>query len=328
MLVRGEPANIGKAMLLISQLLLDANTTAGPDKQAATDVRILFHKNQAGAIIGKGGATIKQFMADSGAKIRVTTDALPMTTEKSCIIVGTPAQIQIAVEAVVAKLIEHPLPENIESVQYLSNVMPQYAAPQAPYGYGAPQVNPYNPYMVNPAAARAPVVMPQNGPGGDVQMEFELLVPAECGGAIIGKGGQSVKNIKQASECNVSVGEADASAGTRTVKVRGAACKIPVALRMIQDFAEPVGTATQTEAISIPSACSGAVIGKQGRTINEMKGLSGCNISLAEPCAEAPEMRTVNITGTNVAIQIAAFLLRQRCELQNAMVAGLENAPQ
>lgn len=331
MVIRGEPADTGKAMLMITQLILDANKTAPADKQASPEVRVLLHTMQAGSIIGKAGATIKQFMADSGAQIRVSTEPLQGSTEKACIINGDPSQIQAAVEMVLNKLMENPTRDGTESVPYLSGLaaspsgqVPPHmsqslAAAAAYYGYQQqqpPQQNMFNPYMT-PTMTSA-----SSNPDAQVMQQFELLVPTESGGAIIGKGGHAVKSIKQLSECNVSVGEADPNSSTRTVTVKGATSQIPMALNMIRELAEPPGTQPQTEIISIPTTCSGAVIGKQGRAINEMKALSSCNISLAEPSAEAPEMRTVNITGTNIAVQIAAFLVRQKCEQHMSMANG------
>merc|ERR1712194_709189 len=161
-----------------------------------------------------------------------------------------------------------------------------------------------------------------SGDASDAPIQFELTVPHTSGGAIIGKGGHAVKAIKQQSMCNVSVGEADQAAGTRTVTIRGSPTNVPLALGLIRTLAEPVATTQQSENITIPTSCSGAVIGKQGRSINEMKAVSGCGIQLAEPNEEAPEMRTVNITGGMIAVQIAAFLVRQRCEQHNSTVIG------
>lgn len=339
MVIRGEPANVATAILMISQLILDANETSSADKQASPDVRVLLHQIQAGAIIGKAGATIRQIMADSGAQVRVTNDALPGTTEKVCIMVGSPAQLQAACELVLTKLVENPIRESTQTVPYLtspqapqaqqqqqSSFPPQMPEAMAAYysAYGAQAgFNPYMNQQMMMAAASASASQSGQGGAGSALMEYELVVPAEAGGAIIGKGGQAVKAIRQHSDCNVSVGETNG--GTRVVTIKGAANQIPTALNMIKEVAELPGAQPQSEIISIPTSCSGAVIGKGGRAINEIKAMSSCNISLAEPSAEAPEMRTVNITGTNIAVQIAAFLVRQKCEQQNAMASGAGN---
>lgn len=333
--IRGEPEGVAQAMFMITQLILEANTSSPEEKQASPEVRLLIHQLQAGALIGKGGVTIKQLQTDSGAQIRLTTEALPGSTEKACIMNGSPEQIQAACGLVLNKLVENPLRDNTQVQHYLSgmggppqmqmpmggppapNGMPAYYGGAAAYGGmgGMPSMAPMMPAMK--AAAHA-----ASGDASDAPIQFELTVPHTTGGAIIGKGGHAVKSIKQQSMCNVSVGEADQTAGTRIVTIRGNPTHVPLALGLIRTLAEPVATTQQSENITIPTSCSGAVIGKQGRSINEMKAVSGCGIQLAEPSEEAPEMRTVNITGGMIAVQIAAFLVRQRCEQHNSTVIG------
>jgi len=350
MTIRGDANSCATAIGLITQHILQHNETAAEDKQASTDCRLLVHERQAGAILGKAGATIKQIMADSGAHMRLSNEALPGSTDKACSITGTPSQIQDAVLATIQKTEENPLREGTPSVHYLAT--PAAASPPAsPYGASAaPQQqlleqqqlmaaaayfaqsypghpNPYdqmiqqaaaaNPYAPAPGAGAAPT---QTGP----QVQFDLTIAADLAGAVIGKGGAGCNNIKAQTGCNVSVGDAT-STGTRAVAVRGPQDAIGAALGMIRQLAEPQGSMAPTavtETMTIPSAMSGAVIGKGGKTIKDIKSQSGCHIQLAEPSAEAPDTRTVSMTGGPIAIQIATYLVQQKCEAQSAFLSG------
>lgn len=342
MVITGEPANAAKAMLLISQAVLEANQAASEEKQVATDARILVHTRQAGAIIGKAGVTIKQIMADSGATIRMSNDCLAGSTDKACEIKGTPEQIEQATALILTKLQEFPLKEGTETVHYLSAAQPPqaaanpYAAQAAafanPYAQAAP--SPYgafagmagmpgmagNPYGA-PAVAPARSALASGTPGQFAQVE--LSIPANLGGAVIGKGGQAAKSIKQATACNVSVGDTDAETQMRMVTLKGTSDKIPGALRMVRGLLEPFEDGTpQTHQLAIPSNLAGTVIGKGGKAIVEMKGVSGCTIKVMDADPQVPDTRNVTITGSSAGVQIAAYLVQQKCDEAAAGVAA------
>jgi len=71
----------------------------------------------------------------------------------------------------------------------------------------------------------------------------------------------------------------------------------------------------------IPKACSGAVIGRGGSIISQIKLQSGTQISIAD-AAPGSEDRVVSITGAPQAIQSAMFMIRQRVDAQNAIMAA------
>ena len=57
-------------------------------------IRLLVPRNSVGALIGKGGVVIKSTQEDTGARLQVSNEPLPSSTEKTLTIVGTPDQIQ------------------------------------------------------------------------------------------------------------------------------------------------------------------------------------------------------------------------------------------
>lgn len=66
-----------------------------------------------------------------------------------------------------------------------------------------------------------------------------------------------------------------------------------------------------TQQIYIPNDMVGAIIGKGGQKINEIRQLSGSVIKINEPQDNSNE-RLVTITGTSDCNQMALYLLYQR----------------
>ena len=70
---------------------------------------------------------------------------------------------------------------------------------------------------------------------------------------------------------------------------------------------------TVTQQIYIPNDMVGAIIGKGGQKINEIRQLSGSVIKINEPQDNSNE-RLVTITGTQECNQMALYMLYQRLE--------------
>lgn len=70
----------------------------------------------------------------------------------------------------------------------------------------------------------------------------------------------------------------------------------------------------KTERVPIASNRAGALIGKQGSTMKQITALSGCAISIGDAEETNPEERVITIKGTDLAVQYAIILIRQRLE--------------
>jgi heterogeneous nuclear rnp K-like protein 2 len=73
----------------------------------------------------------------------------------------------------------------------------------------------------------------------------------------------------------------------------------------------PVPGAPMTQQIYIPNDMVGAIIGKGGAKINEIRQLSGSVIKINEPQDNSNE-RLVTITGTQECNQMALYMLYSR----------------
>lgn len=89
--IQGTTEQIAKATQMISELVNKSGAGSGAEM-------FYMHvpSNKTGLVIGKGGETIKQICAESGAHVELSRDPPPNASEKVFIIKGTPYQIHHA----------------------------------------------------------------------------------------------------------------------------------------------------------------------------------------------------------------------------------------
>lgn len=89
-IIQGTPDQIQRATHMISDLVNKSG-------EGGSDVFYMhIPSTKTGLVIGRGGETIKQICAESGAHVELSRDAPPSATEKVFIIKGTPYQIHHA----------------------------------------------------------------------------------------------------------------------------------------------------------------------------------------------------------------------------------------
>ena len=141
----------------------------------STQLRLLVPAALCGAVIGKGGATIRSFAEDSKAAITVSSQDKqpPGVLDRVVRVTGGPEQLLRAVALLLTKLAENPNYARFTS---------------ATVSYAAPAVGPA---PSAPFAASLPAVPTSgSGPKGQQRVEVTVSVPEGRVGAIIGKGGE------------------------------------------------------------------------------------------------------------------------------------------
>lgn len=78
----------------------EINQIANLKSESYTEIRMLIHQSVCGAIIGRGGETIKKLRAETHTAIRMNGDACPNSTDRVCQIAGDPGNVGAALEAV------------------------------------------------------------------------------------------------------------------------------------------------------------------------------------------------------------------------------------
>lgn len=187
----GSPEQIQRATAMITDLVNRAisqdqngGMRMGMGNEAADVFYMHVPANKTGLVIGKGGETIKQISAESGARVELSRDPAPSDAEKVFVVRGTPYQIHHAQHLIRIKVGDiqpgTPVPPFTGSIPGVANE-PQFAYP----GFSQPAqpasadqnaawaayyssqyfTNPANPYgggfQTSAASVAAPAAAPQ-----------------------------------------------------------------------------------------------------------------------------------------------------------------------
>ncbi|XP_049643231.1 RNA-binding protein Nova-2 [Suncus etruscus] len=127
--------------------ILQPQTTMNPDR--AKQAKLIVPNSTAGLIIGKGGATVKAVMEQSGAWVQLSQKPEGVNLQERVVTVsGEPEQVHKAVGAIVQKVQEDPQSSSCLNISY-ANVA-------GPVANSNPTGSPYaSPADVLPAAAAA-----------------------------------------------------------------------------------------------------------------------------------------------------------------------------
>ncbi|KAL8910929.1 MAG: hypothetical protein Q9171_003834 [Xanthocarpia ochracea] len=156
----------------------------------------------------------------------------------------------------------------------------------------------------------------------------QILVPNRTVGLIIGRGGETIRDLQERSGCHVNiVGEEKSVNGFRPVNLIGTPTAAAVARQLIDEIVEsdtknmnaqnannrdmgrgpPMfggGDDKINDNIVVPSEAVGMIIGKGGETIKDMQQTTGCKINVSQPNGRDIE-RDIGLVGSRVAIEAA-----------------------
>ncbi|KAM7250985.1 hypothetical protein ACFE04_022868 [Oxalis oulophora] len=244
-------------------------------------VRMLVPADQIGCVIGKGGQVIQNIRSETNAQIRVLKDEhLPpcaLNFDELLLIIGEPSVVRKALYQVATRLHENPS----RSQHLLFSSSPMYAVGgmlTSPNPSGPSLMGSYGSYSGRRDEASA--------------REFSLRFVCPTGniGAVIGKGGSIIKQIRQESGASIKV---DSSA------VEGDDCIIFVSSKEYFEDPSPTITAALrlqprcseksdresndsviTTRLLVPSSQIGCLIGKGGSIISQMRSITRASIRI------------------------------------------------
>jgi heterogeneous nuclear rnp K-like protein len=287
--------------LIIRTLNSEPLESASTPQSKTYPLRLLIPHILIGSIIGKQGVRIKEIQEASGARLNASDACLPLSTERSLVVLGVADAVHIATYYVGQTLVEQlterfggpaasayatrsggpagVVPGGLQVIPYV----PQPASGQ----YGHPnnfkrhensgQRGPANPYAVPYLHGQAPQQPPQSagGYGGPQQQQY---------------GGQT----PHAAQPHGMPPQPHQQGPQPPQPVQGGMPGQPL-----------------TQQIFIPNDMVGAIIGKGGAKINEIRQFSGSVIKINEPQDNSNE-RLVTITGTQECNQMALYMLYSR----------------
>jgi len=217
-----------------------------------------------GSVIGKAGARIREIQEDSGAKIVVSKEMLPQSTERVIDIYGLADCIQIAVNQIGECILAdydraagtipyqpQPRTTTIRTSGFrfddgptsasaghsrrrssLSGESPSVASPG-----GARRFSRSGPSSATPTSSNSPASATRSTPGGPNTAEDgppqTLTVPNEMIGCIIGKGGQFINQIRRISGARLRIDDRREGHDERTVFISGPEAATKRALNLL-----------------------------------------------------------------------------------------------
>ena len=291
-----------KAFGLIIRTLNNEPLESASTPQSKTyPLRLLIPHILIGSIIGKSGVRIREIQEASGARLNASDSCLPLSTERSLVVLGVADAVHIATYYVGQTLVDQlterfggpaasayatrsggpagVVPGGMQVVPYV----PQPAGGQ--YGHpdnsrrhtNQPQRTPANPYGVPYLHGQPPQQQPQ--------------APVHYAGSP--QHGYAGAGPHQPQPHGGHVPQ-HSHAGPPAQPMQGMVPGQPL-----------------TQQIFIPNDMVGAIIGKGGAKINEIRQLSGSVIKINEPQDNSNE-RLVTITGTQECNQMALYMLYSR----------------
>ncbi|KAI0017652.1 hypothetical protein F4780DRAFT_582388 [Xylariomycetidae sp. FL0641] len=301
--VSGVVDAVAKAFGLIIRTLNNEPLNETSSAQSKTyPLRLLIPHVLIGSIIGKGGVRIREIQDASGARLNASDSCLPLSSERSLVVMGVADAVHIATYYVGSTLLEQlnerfggpaasayatrsggptgVVPGGMQVVPYC----PQPAGgnfgqrenygrrpdPRSHHYPPAPYAQPYHPHAATPA------------PNPNVPMHYA----PQAGG--------------YGAAPHMQPHQAPHVAGPQ-----------PHGAPQAQPMHGGMAGAPLTQQIYIPNDMVGAIIGKGGQKINEIRQISGSVIKINEPQDNSNE-RLVTITGTEECNRMALYMLYSR----------------
>uniref|UniRef100_A0A8C7Y2Z8 Insulin-like growth factor 2 mRNA binding protein 3 n=1 Tax=Oryzias sinensis TaxID=183150 RepID=A0A8C7Y2Z8_9TELE len=222
-------------------------------------LKILAHNNFVGRLIGKEGRNLKKIEQDTGTKITISPlqDLTLYNPERTITVKGSIEACSRAEEEVMKKV-----REAYESDMAAMNVIGLLTTVQPSSGWGS----------------NAVFCTQQGQPESET---VHLFIPALAVGAIIGKQGQHIKQLSHFAGASIKIAPAEGmDAKQRMVIIVGppeaqfkAQCRIFGKLKE-ENFFGPKEEVKLEAHIKVPSFAAGRVIGKGGKTVNELQNLT------------------------------------------------------
>ncbi|XP_010543582.1 PREDICTED: protein BTR1-like isoform X1 [Tarenaya hassleriana] len=236
--------------LILDKLNSEFHAEDGSDAEPRRRIRLVVPNSSCGSIIGKGGATIKSFIEDSKAIIKISPldNTYYGLSDRLVALSGTLEEQLRAVDMILSKL--------TEDAHYSQNVHTPYSYAGLfysgfhghPYGYVLPSVATAGYNSINYAP---------NGTGGKFQNHKEdasnsvtIGVSDEHIGLVLGRGGRNIMEITQMSGARIKISDrGDFISGTteRKVTITGSQRAIHQAESMIK---QKVASASERAEVS------------------------------------------------------------------------------
>ncbi|PHH71844.1 hypothetical protein CDD80_4960 [Ophiocordyceps camponoti-rufipedis] len=284
----------------------------GADDNSET---IQIESSLVGLIIGRQGENLRRIETDSKCRVQflAASDGVPF---RQCRISG-PRQRRAEVKAAINRIIDDS-------------------------GMGALNRPQEKPRDANRATGSTSL--------RDGEDHMQIMVPDRTVGLIIGRGGETIRDLQERSGCHINiVGESKSVNGLRPVNLIGtveaaarakdfimeivdsdtrgdgpAVKKPPVASRAEAPPRDMGGGAQDkaNDVIYVPSDAVGMIIGKGGETIRDMQNSTGCKINVAQSSGSGEVQREIALIGSRESIARAKQAIDEKVDAVRSKSGG------
>lgn len=182
----------------------------------------------------------------------------------------------------------------------------------------------------------------EGGRGGppaprDGEDSLQIMVPDRTVGLIIGRGGETIRDLQERSGCHINIVSENKSVnGLRPVNLIGPPAAARHAKELILEIVDSdnrngnnpaggrggrndgfggPGVEKVNDSIFVPSDAVGMIIGKGGETIREMQNMTGCKINVSQSSGPGEVEREIGLVGTRDSIARAKRAIEDKVEV-------------
>uniref|UniRef100_A0A665UBH9 Insulin-like growth factor 2 mRNA-binding protein 1 n=1 Tax=Echeneis naucrates TaxID=173247 RepID=A0A665UBH9_ECHNA len=296
------------------RMILDIMHQEAKDTKTADEVplKILAHNNFVGRLIGKEGRNLKKVEQDTDTKITISPlqDLTLYNPERTITVKGSIEACCLA-EVEIMKKVREAYENDIAAMNQQTHLIPGL-------NLGALGLFPSSSNMPPPPPGNAVSGAPYGCFGAPEQETVHVYIPAQAVGAIIGKKGQHIKQLSRFAGASIKIAPAETpDSKMRMVIVTGppeaqfkAQGRIYGKLKEENFFGPKEEVKLETH-IKMAAAAAGRVIGKGGKTVNELQNLTAAEVVVPrEQTPDENDQVIVKINGHFYASQLAQRKIR------------------
>uniref|UniRef100_A0A674PQM6 Insulin-like growth factor 2 mRNA binding protein 2a n=1 Tax=Takifugu rubripes TaxID=31033 RepID=A0A674PQM6_TAKRU len=306
--IHSTPEGCSAACRMIMEIMQkEANET-----KAMEDIplKIIASNNYIGRLIGKQGRNLKKIEEETGTKITISSlqDLNIYNNERTITVKGS-LEACCNAEVEIMKKLREAYENDIAAINQQTSLIPGL-----------------NLNALGIFSSTLPVLSPAAGPRSTIsstdaqeQEVAYLFIPTQAVGALIGKKGQHIKQLAHFAGASIKIAPAEMPDATeRMVIITGtpeaqfkAQGRIFGKLKEENIFTGKEEVRLETH-IKVPSTAAGRVIGKGGKTVNELQSLTSAEVIV--PRDQTPDEKNevvVKICGHFFANQTAQRKIRE-----------------